>query len=240
MAVPAARVSLATMGLLKSLEGERVALVTTQHIRWRPPIAVTFGFTGITRDEAADLVRNRFKTQFPTLDKPKQCVYVVRLKGDVAIAYGKGFSPVIYVGEGNAAGRLHTHAAWIAELLVAVPNAEVEIRVADCVRQNDPGSIGNAKRSLSVSGSTTMRCTKISLSGSARFQEVGISGPFARRTTTVSTSLTRLAGMSTSASKAAFKGMQATNTELMSSADRPGPKPFDSGLSRPVVTRSRH
>lgn len=115
-----------------------MALVTAQHVRWRHPVAVTFGFTGITRDEAADLVRNRFKTQFPTLDKPKQCVYVVRLKGDVAIAYGKEFSPVIYIGEGNAAGRLHSHAAWIAELLVAVPNAEVEIRVADCVRQNDP------------------------------------------------------------------------------------------------------
>jgi hypothetical protein len=115
-----------------------MALVTTRHIRWREPITVTFGFTGIDRDEATTLVQSRFANQFPTLDKPKQCVYVVRLRGDVAIAYGKEFSPVIYIGEGNAAGRLRSHARWISELLVAVPNAEVEIRVADCVRKNDP------------------------------------------------------------------------------------------------------
>jgi hypothetical protein len=115
-----------------------MAIVTTQHIRWREPIRVMFGFTGIERDEAVTLVRNRFGKQFPTLDRPRQCVYVVRLRGDVAIAYGKAFSPVIYIGEGNAAGRLRGHANWIAELLVAVPNAEIEIRVADCVRKNDP------------------------------------------------------------------------------------------------------
>lgn len=83
------------------------------------------------------LVRSRLKAQFPDLDKPSQCVYVVRLKGAVAIAYGDDFSPTIYIGEGNAATRLQSHANWIAELLVAVPNAEIEVRVADCVRTND-------------------------------------------------------------------------------------------------------
>lgn len=114
-----------------------MAVVTTKHIRWRDPISVRFGFTGIDTVEAATLVRSRLTAQFPTLDKPGQCVYVVRLKGDVAIAYGGEFSPVIYVGEGNAATRLYSHARWIAELLVAVPNAEIEVRVADCVRTND-------------------------------------------------------------------------------------------------------
>jgi len=79
----------------------------------------------------------RLKEQFPTLSRPEQCVYVIRLKGDVAIDYRDDFSPVIYIGEGNAAARLHSHANWIAELLVAVPNAEIEVRVADCVRKND-------------------------------------------------------------------------------------------------------
>ncbi|NIF68808.1 MULTISPECIES: hypothetical protein [unclassified Burkholderia] len=114
-----------------------MALVTINHIRWRDPISVKFGFTGIDAIEAATLVRSRLTAQFPSLDKPSQCVYVVRLKGDVAIAYGDEFSPVIYIGEGNAATRLYNHAKWIAELLVAVPNAEIEIRVADCVRSND-------------------------------------------------------------------------------------------------------
>lgn len=112
-------------------------IVTSQHIRWRDSIVVTFGFTGINADEAVTLVRSRLTAQFPTLDKPTQCVYVVRLRGDVAIAYGKRFSPVIYIGEGNAASRLYNHANWIAQLLVAVPNAEIEVRVADCVRQKD-------------------------------------------------------------------------------------------------------
>lgn len=114
-----------------------MAPVTQQHIRWREPISISFGFSGIDSEEAALLVRRRLKQQFPTLDRPAQCVYVVRLKGDVAISYGEDFSPVIYIGEGNAATRLHSHAEWIAELLVAVPNAEIEIRVADCVRTND-------------------------------------------------------------------------------------------------------
>jgi hypothetical protein len=112
-------------------------IVTAQHIRWREPISVKFGFAGIDADEAATLVKSRLLSQFPDLDKPKQCVYVVRLKGDVAIAYGNEFSPVIYIGEGNAALRLRSHARWISELLVAVPNAEIEVRVADCVRTND-------------------------------------------------------------------------------------------------------
>lgn len=114
-----------------------MAIVTSQHVRWRTPISVKFGFTGISTSEAVTLARSRLTAQFPDLDRPEQCVYVVRLKGDVAIAYGDDFSPAIYIGEGNAAKRLYKHANWIAELLVAVPNAEIDVRVADCVRQGD-------------------------------------------------------------------------------------------------------
>lgn len=114
-----------------------MSTVTNSHIRWREPITIKFGFSGITPEESIILVRSRLKEQFPALDKPSQCVYVVRLKGDVAIDYHNDFSPVIYIGEGNAATRLHNHANWIAELLVAVPNAQIEVRVADCVRKND-------------------------------------------------------------------------------------------------------
>jgi hypothetical protein len=82
-----------------------MAIVTQQHIRWRDSISIRFGFSGIDPEEAALLVRKRLKSQFPDLDRPSQCVYIVRLKGDVAIAYGEDFSPVIYIGEGNAASR---------------------------------------------------------------------------------------------------------------------------------------
>ena len=111
--------------------------VRTSHIRWREPITIKFGFTGIDAAEAALLVRKRFKEDFPDLDRPGQCVYVVRLKGSVAVAYKSNFTPAIYIGAGNAASRLYNHANWIAELLVAVPNADIEVRVADCVRKND-------------------------------------------------------------------------------------------------------
>lgn len=113
-------------------------LVTTQHVRWRDPIYIRFGFSGITSEEAALLAQNRLRLQFPDLDRPSQCVYVVRLSGEVAVAYGAdAFSPVVYIGEGNAASRLKRHTEWFSELLVAIPNAEVEVRVADCVRTGD-------------------------------------------------------------------------------------------------------
>lgn len=114
------------------------ATVTATHIRWRDPIAIRFGFSGITNDEAISLAKNRLTDQFPDLDKPHQCVYVVRLRGEVAISYGAdAYSPVVYIGEGNAANRLKGHAEWFAGLLMAIPNAEIEVRVADCVRQMD-------------------------------------------------------------------------------------------------------
>ena len=114
-----------------------MSIVTNRNVRWREPISIRFGFSGITSEESVVLARGRLKEQFPDLDKPHQCVYVVRLKGDVAVDYRDDFSPVIYIGEGNAATRLRGHANWIADLLIAVPNAEIEVRVADCVRKND-------------------------------------------------------------------------------------------------------
>lgn len=135
-----------------------MAAVTTNHIRWRDPITVKFGFTGIDESEAIMLVRSRLTMQFPTLDKPGQCVYVVRLKGSVAIAYNAEFSPVIYIGEGNAAARLYSHANWIAELLIAVPNAEIEIRVADCVRTNDTDLCQYVEADLITNFIDTYKC----------------------------------------------------------------------------------
>lgn len=113
-------------------------VVNESHIRWREPINIHFGFSGITSGEAIILAKNRLAVQFPELDRPNQCVYVVRLRGDVAVAYGEDkFSPVVYIGEGNASVRLKTHTEWFSELLVAIPNAAIEVRVADCVRQKD-------------------------------------------------------------------------------------------------------
>jgi hypothetical protein len=113
----------------------KVAVINAKHIRWKAPITVNFGFTGIDSEEAAMLARRRIREQFEILDFPLTCVYVVRLKGPVAVTYGEDFSPVIYIGEGDAEARLTSHAEWIAQLLLAVPNAEIEVRYAECVRR---------------------------------------------------------------------------------------------------------
>jgi hypothetical protein len=61
----------------------------------------------------------------------------MRLRSSIKGAYGGEFSPVIYVDEEKAAMQLYSHARWIALSVVAVSNAEIKVRVADCVRTND-------------------------------------------------------------------------------------------------------
>lgn len=40
-------------------------------------------------------------------------VYVIRMKSPFAIAYPKGHSPTLYIGEGNVPSRLCGHRAWV-------------------------------------------------------------------------------------------------------------------------------
>lgn len=74
--------------------------------------------------------------EWPTIRRPKQCVYIIRLSGNVAVAYGERHSPVIYIGEGNAYNRLYSHAAWLASLLVSVPNISIKVHIAQVARPN--------------------------------------------------------------------------------------------------------
>jgi hypothetical protein len=61
----------------------------------------------------------------------------VRVRGAVAISYNMNYSPVIYIGEGNAFNRLYGHAYWISTLLLSVPNIELEIHIAEIARKNN-------------------------------------------------------------------------------------------------------
>ena len=106
-------------------------------IRWFEPIRLKFGFTGVPELRARDIVRDTLKSEWPDIAHPKQCVYVVRLSGAVAVNYKNRHSPVIYIGEGNAYERLYSHASWISQLLMAVPNAQVDVHIAECVRRNN-------------------------------------------------------------------------------------------------------
>ena len=46
-------------------------------------------------------------------DKLDRGVYVVRLKAPFGIAYPKGHSPTLYIGEGDVHSRLYNHRAWL-------------------------------------------------------------------------------------------------------------------------------
>ena len=112
------------------------AKIKSTEITWSDPVRVRFGFTGLTAEYAIPIIRQIMQDQWPQIRRPSQCVYVIRLCGQVAVAYGERHSPVIYIGEGSAYDRLYSHANWISPLLVSVPNIEIEIRVAEVARKN--------------------------------------------------------------------------------------------------------
>lgn len=114
------------------------APIKPQNVIWHPSITLRFGFTGLCENDATHIVRRVIKDEFsPTLTYTTQCLYVMRLRGNVAIAYGDEISPVLYIGEGNAQNRLHSHGPWLARLLLSVPNISIDIHVAEVKRQNN-------------------------------------------------------------------------------------------------------
>lgn len=113
------------------------ASIKSSNVKWFDPIYLKFGFTGLDEEDAIGIIRRITREQFaPTLEYTDQCLYVVRLRGTVAVSYGERFSPVLYIGEGKASKRIHDHAVWLAKLLLSVPNLSVEIHIADVRRQN--------------------------------------------------------------------------------------------------------
>jgi hypothetical protein len=114
------------------------AEIQCSEIKWGEAIRVKFGFAGLTPRHAVPIIRELIEDQWPKMRRPRQCVYVIRLCGPVAVDYGSEHSPVIYIGEGNAYSRLYNHAGWISSLLVSVPNTEIEIRIAQVARRNQP------------------------------------------------------------------------------------------------------
>jgi hypothetical protein len=112
------------------------ALIKSSEIKWLEPVRVRFGFSGLTPDYAVPIVRQLLRDQWPEVRRPTQCVYVIRLRGEVSVAYGSTHSPVVYIGEGSAYDRLYNHANWLSTLLVSVPNIEIEVRIAEVARRN--------------------------------------------------------------------------------------------------------
>jgi hypothetical protein len=113
------------------------AEIKTSEVRWHEPVIVRFGIYGLTHEQTKPIIRDLIGKNWPTVRRTQQCVYVIRVRGAVAIAYGDKHSPVIYIGEGNAFKRLYGHAFWISTLLLSVPNIEVEIHIAEIARKNN-------------------------------------------------------------------------------------------------------
>ena len=57
-------------------------------------------------------------------------VYVIRLNGYNAVAYPKGESPTLYVGEGNFKNRITSHRKWAADLIDLVGGFQFQVCVA--------------------------------------------------------------------------------------------------------------
>jgi hypothetical protein len=91
----------------------------------------------LTYEQATPLIRGIISKNWPVVKRKKQCVYVVRVRGTMAVAYNDSYSPVIYIGEGNAFGRLYSHAYWISTLLLNVPDIQIEIHIAEIARKNN-------------------------------------------------------------------------------------------------------
>lgn len=111
------------------------ALIKDSEIRWADPVRIQFGFTGITAEYAVPIMRAIMQKDWP-MRQSTQCVYIIRLTGEVAVAYGDYHSPVIYIGEGNAYDRLYDHIKWLASLVVSVPQMGIEVRIAQILRRN--------------------------------------------------------------------------------------------------------
>jgi hypothetical protein len=114
-----------------------LAHIKLSELTFLDPVIIDFGFSGLNEQYARPIMRNIIGDKWPQNRRPEQCVYVIRLIGDVAAAYPKDFSPVIYVGEGNAYERLYTHTNWLVSLVLSVPKIGVEVRIVEVARRNN-------------------------------------------------------------------------------------------------------
>jgi hypothetical protein len=111
--------------------------IKESELTFHDPVLVDFPLSNeVSADVAQKLMKHIIATQWPSVKRATQCVYVVRVRGHVSISYPNGFSPVLYIGEGDAYSRLQTHAAeWLTELAVSIPQLVIEIKIVEVARK---------------------------------------------------------------------------------------------------------
>lgn len=113
------------------------AIIKESEVTWLEPVKIRFGFSGLAVEHTIPIMRAIMQEEWPTMRRPTQCIYIIRLIGDFAVDYPNGFSPVIYIGEGNAYGRLYQHANWLSSLLASIPQMGLEVRIAEITRRKN-------------------------------------------------------------------------------------------------------
>jgi len=93
---------------------------------------------GLDDEHANHVVRALIRDDWPKQKHSKQCVYFVRLTGDVVPIYPNGNSPTVYIGEGDAKNRLLSHAKWLTPLITSIPGMGLEVVIAEVARGNNP------------------------------------------------------------------------------------------------------
>ena len=115
------------------------AEIKVSEIKWQQAVRVNFGlFSSLGEKQAQQIMRGIISASWPQDQRRGQCVYVIRLTGDMAVQYPAHFSPVVYIGEGSAYSRLYNHTDWLVPLVQSVPQLGVEVRVAAVQRKNQP------------------------------------------------------------------------------------------------------
>ncbi len=103
-------------------------------ISWTDPIQLNF-VEALTEEgrllrKLRKQLRDALAEQGFAPDDLRRCVYIVRMRGPVLVAYPRGNSPVLYVGRGDAPGRLANHLGrWLHAVHKFGSGVDVELRI---------------------------------------------------------------------------------------------------------------
>jgi len=101
-------------------------------ITWAEPIVLDFA-SALQEAKLLSALRKQLRNKIADLGSPgdlDRCVYVVRMKGPVVVAYPNGDSPVLYVGRGDAPKRLAAHLKnWPHDVHRFGDSVGVELRI---------------------------------------------------------------------------------------------------------------
>lgn len=105
------------------------------NLTWLKPIVLDPDKTGHATPKAlASALRREFggalEAQGYERRELKRCVYVIRMIGDFSVAYPDSYSPVLYIGRGDASVRLGQHLRnWLSEVRTFGREVRIEVRI---------------------------------------------------------------------------------------------------------------